>query len=60
MSVCGRSVGEVGALLRQGKVTCVEVCEAALERQGKVAGLRPFITPTIDTARKAAARAHER
>lgn len=60
MGVLGGSVAEVGARLRQGVVTAVEVCEAALQRQAAVAALRPFITPTQDTARHAAAQAHQR
>lgn len=60
MSVLGCSVGEVGARLRRGAVTALEVCEAALQRQAAVTDLHPFITRTPDAARHAAARAHSR
>lgn len=60
MGVLGGSVREVGARLKQGAVTAIEVCEAALQRQAAVEPLRPFITPTQDRARQAAAQAHQR
>lgn len=60
MNLLGASVSEVTAQLRQRAMTAVQVCEAALQRQEAVAELHPFITPTQDTARQAAAQAHRR
>ncbi|XP_045126357.1 glutamyl-tRNA(Gln) amidotransferase subunit A, mitochondrial-like [Portunus trituberculatus] len=60
MNLLGAGVGEVRAGLVQKVVSAVEVCEAAIKRQAVVSSLRPFITPTQDTAREAAQRAHRR
>ncbi|XP_050697251.1 LOW QUALITY PROTEIN: glutamyl-tRNA(Gln) amidotransferase subunit A, mitochondrial-like [Eriocheir sinensis] len=59
MGVLGGSVREVGAKLKQGAVTAIEVCEAALQRQAAVSR-HALHHPTQDRARQAAAQAHQR